>query len=99
MNISSMIVGIGTSGDRAIGRSGNLEIWKSGNLEILEMAPDAGLCASCAHVNVIVTERGSTFYLCARSKSDPRFPRYPRLPVLACIGYDEKSCTRSSPRD
>jgi hypothetical protein len=50
------------------------------------------------HVNVIVSDRGSTFYACLRAKTDPRFPRYPRLPVVACIGYDEKLCTPSSPR-
>jgi hypothetical protein len=65
----------------------------------LEISPGAGLCASCAHANVIVSDRGSTFYLCTLSASDPRFVKYPRLPVVACIGYDEKSCTRSSPRD
>jgi hypothetical protein len=59
--------------------------------------PDVGLCASCAHAARIVTDRGSEFYLCERSKTDPRFPRYPRLPVVACIGYDEKACTRSDP--
>jgi hypothetical protein len=61
--------------------------------------PDAGLCAACAHAKVIVSDRGATFYSCLRSKTDPRFPRYPRLPVLACIGYDERSCTPSSRRD
>jgi hypothetical protein len=53
----------------------------------------------CVHAAVIVSDRGSTFYRCERSKTDPRFPRYPRLPVLACIGYDEKACTPSGPRD
>jgi hypothetical protein len=60
---------------------------------------EVGLCATCAHVNVITSDRGSTFYACLRSKTDARFPRYPRLPVLSCIGYDEKACTSSSPRD
>jgi len=60
---------------------------------------DAGLCATCLHLKVIVSDRGSTFYSCLLSKTDPRFPRYPRLPVIACIGYDEKSCTPSSPHD
>jgi len=59
----------------------------------------AGLCATCAHVAVIVSDRGSRFYRCERSKTDPRFPRYPPLPVVRCIGYDEGACTRSSPRD
>lgn len=57
-----------------------------------------GLCATCRYVQVIGTDRGSRFYLCERSKTDPRFPRYPELPVVSCIGYDELPCTRSSPR-
>jgi hypothetical protein len=48
------------------------------------------LCAACAHAEVIVTDRGSIFYLCLRSKTDPRFPRYPRLPVVACVGYEKR---------
>jgi GNAT superfamily N-acetyltransferase len=48
----------------------------------------AGLCATCQHVQVITSPRGSTFYLCERSRTDARYPRYPRLPVLACAGYD-----------
>jgi hypothetical protein len=56
-----------------------------------------GLCATCVHARVVVSDRGSRFYFCERSKTDPRFPRYPPLPVVACIGYDEKACTGSSP--
>jgi hypothetical protein len=66
-------------------------------LEIRES--EAGLCAACVHARVIENDRGSRFFMCERSKTDPRFPRYPRLPVVACIGYDEKTCTPSSPRD
>jgi hypothetical protein len=36
----------------------------------------------------IVSDRGSVFYLCGLSKTDPRFPKYPELPVLACVGYE-----------
>jgi len=46
-----------------------------------------GLCASCVHLLVITSDRGSEFVQCALSKTDPRFSRYPRLPVLACDGY------------
>jgi hypothetical protein len=49
---------------------------------------DAGLCAGCAHVRVVRSRRGSVFYLCQRSASDPSFPRYPRLPVVVCRGYE-----------
>ena len=46
-----------------------------------------GLCAECAHGRTIVSGRGSTFWLCRLSASDPRFARYPRLPVLRCAGF------------
>ena len=48
----------------------------------------AGLCGTCQHSRVVETKRGSTFRLCQRSTTDPRFPRYPTLPVLRCIGYE-----------
>lgn len=46
-----------------------------------------GLCATCEHSRIIETARGSRFYLCRLSETDPRFPRYPSLPVLRCEGY------------
>lgn len=48
----------------------------------------AGLCARCTHCQTIGNSRGSTFYLCGRAATDPRYPRYPRLPVLACPGHE-----------
>lgn len=53
-----------------------------------------GLCASCRHVQVIETPRGSTFYLCRLSAVNPDFPKYPRLPVLRCAGYEADSRNR-----
>jgi hypothetical protein len=47
----------------------------------------AGLCEACAHAQIVTSSRGSRFYLCRLSFSDPRYPRYPPLPVLACKGY------------
>jgi hypothetical protein len=47
----------------------------------------AGLCASCRFVEVITSSRGSTFYLCTLSATDPAFRRYPVLPVRHCSGY------------
>lgn len=49
-----------------------------------------GLCASCAHVNLITSDRGSRFYQCRRGLHDPAFPKYPVLPVRHCRGYEEK---------
>jgi hypothetical protein len=46
-----------------------------------------GLCADCAHVQIVVSARGSRFYLCRMSFVDPSFPRYPPLPVIACRGF------------
>jgi len=48
-----------------------------------------GLCATCAHVQRITSSKGSTFYLCRLSETDPRFRKYPALPVTACIGYQQ----------
>ena len=50
----------------------------------------AGLCADCMHSRRITSDRGSTFYLCERSASEPQFPKYPRLPVAQCAGYERK---------
>lgn len=47
----------------------------------------SGLCATCAHVRVVTSSKGSTFLLCERSRTDPSFRRYPTLPVLACRGF------------
>jgi hypothetical protein len=52
--------------------------------------PHGGLCALCAHVRVVRSGRGSTFYLCERSLSDRRFAKYPRLPLTSCDGFDRK---------
>ncbi|HEX5307649.1 MAG TPA: hypothetical protein VFW38_01065 [Solirubrobacteraceae bacterium] len=50
--------------------------------------PPVGLCESCVHSQRVPNTRGSTFFLCRRSRSDPSYPRYPRLPVLACPGHE-----------
>lgn len=49
----------------------------------------AGLCAACRHARAIVSAKGSEFWLCERSKTEPaRFAKYPRLPVLRCEGFE-----------
>lgn len=48
---------------------------------------EAGLCTDCLHARRVESARGSRFFLCELSASDPRFPKYPRLPVLSCSGY------------
>ena len=47
-----------------------------------------GLCESCLWSRRVVSAKGSEFWLCGRSETDPGFPKYPRLPVLHCPGYE-----------
>lgn len=46
-----------------------------------------GLCLACVHSRKIKADRGSIFFLCQLSETDPGFPKYPRLPMLSCRGY------------
>ena len=57
----------------------------------------AGLCASCRFVEVITSSRGSAFYLCTLSETNPRFSRYPMLPVRECSGYQREPSVPTSP--
>jgi hypothetical protein len=50
-----------------------------------------GLCHDCRFKRLIKSDRGSTFYLCARSAFDASYPKYPRLPVLQCAGHEPPS--------
>jgi hypothetical protein len=38
------------------------------------------------------------FYLCERSRTDPRYRKYPVLPVVACPGYERLSSPDSGVR-
>ena len=49
-----------------------------------------GLCADCVHARILESDRGSVFWRCDLSATDPRFPKYPRLPVRECSGYEKK---------
>lgn len=58
------------------------------------MSPEkhrVGLCVSCLHVRLVRTDRGTVFYQCQRSITDPTYPKYPRLPVVQCPGHELKS--------
>lgn len=57
----------------------------------------AGLCASCRFVEVITSSRGSAFYLCTLSETNPAFRRYPILPVRVCSGYQREPSVPHSP--
>lgn len=58
---------------------------------------EAGLCARCRWMRRITSDRGSVFYLCRRSATDPAFPKYPRLPVLHCRGYEKMPPANAPP--
>ncbi len=51
------------------------------------MTAPKGLCGGCRHARAVRSDRGSTFLLCLRSRSDARYPKYPCLPVRTCPGY------------
>ncbi|PYV32795.1 MAG: hypothetical protein DMG22_11990 [Acidobacteria bacterium] len=53
--------------------------------------PAAGLCSACRHARIVRSDRGSRFYLCERSRTDPRFAMYPRLPVTSCSGFEPRN--------
>ena len=57
--------------------------------------PSPGLCARCVHVQRVTNARGSIFYLCRLSFTDPEFPRYPPLPVLTCRGFTPDTTGRN----
>jgi hypothetical protein len=50
-----------------------------------------GLCADCRHARRVESDRGSVFWRCELSVSDPSFPKYPRLPVRECRGYEAEA--------
>jgi hypothetical protein len=50
----------------------------------------AGLCDACRHQKLIRNTRGSTFSLCERAKTDKRFAKYPPIPVVRCVGFQER---------
>jgi hypothetical protein len=50
---------------------------------------DPGLCGRCTHARLVISDRGSQFWLCkAATEANPRLRRYPPLPVLACDVFD-----------
>jgi len=53
-----------------------------------EQLARVGLCAHCRHARAIRSAKDSQFWLCERSKLDPRFAKYPRLPVPTCAGFE-----------
>ncbi|MBM4254874.1 MAG: hypothetical protein FJ147_03145 [Deltaproteobacteria bacterium] len=54
-----------------------------------------GLCVDCQHTKVIVSGKGSQFFLCQRAETDSCYSKYPRLPMLQCSGYEPQEQTGS----
>jgi hypothetical protein len=52
------------------------------------MNAQVGLCASCRHARRLRSSKGSDFWLCERSRSDPKYRKYPQLPVVSCPGHE-----------
>jgi hypothetical protein len=57
-----------------------------------------GLCSDCRFMRLVESDRGSRFYLCELSATNPAFPKYPRLPVLQCTGYERLGVAGETPR-
>jgi GrpB-like predicted nucleotidyltransferase (UPF0157 family) len=57
----------------------------------------AGLCADCIHARRVESARGSVFFLCELSVTDPHFAKYPRLPVIFCSGFTREMTRRADP--
>jgi hypothetical protein len=57
-----------------------------------------GLCFDCRWMRRMKSARGSSFYFCERSLTDPAFPKYPRLPVLQCAGYESVRREKEKPK-
>jgi hypothetical protein len=73
---------------REANRSQKLSRYSVGMDQRHEKSVRIGLCERCKHVRRIESDRGSVFYMCQLSSTDPKFPKYPRLPVLRCTGYE-----------
>lgn len=65
----------------------------------LEEEKRVGLCFRCGQARRVQSDRGSVYFRCLRSRTDPRYSPYPRLPVLRCAGYEEQRSSREDPPD
>ena len=48
-----------------------------------------GLCRDCRNAKIMRSDRGSVFYRCMLSDTNPDFAKYPTLPVLNCSGWQK----------
>ncbi|MBK7643246.1 MAG: hypothetical protein IPJ19_09370 [Planctomycetes bacterium] len=50
--------------------------------------PPRSLCETCRHVRRVESAKGSVFFLCRRSETEPVFRKYPPQPVVECRGFE-----------
>ncbi|MEZ4826909.1 MAG: hypothetical protein R3C61_11600 [Bacteroidia bacterium] len=48
------------------------------------------LCHTCAFMREVSNKRGSIFFQCEKSRSNPSYARYPMQPVWTCKGYEPR---------
>ena len=92
--VRGTIAGVGSAGPAARARTSRdrAELYSVNMLAREEtLQQNIGLCATCQFMRRMESDRGSTFYLCQLSATDPSFPKYPRLPILQCMGYQQVS--------
>lgn len=49
--------------------------------------PRVGLCSVCEHGRVVVSGKGSRFWMCELSLTDAGYRKYPPTPVRECGGF------------
>jgi len=54
-----------------------------------QVPPGAGLCATCRHAAVVVSDRGNRFVRCTLAETDPSYAKYPALPMRRCPGFQD----------
>jgi len=48
------------------------------------------LCETCTSMREVTTPKGSRFFLCQLSQTNPAYPKYPPQPVVRCEGFKQK---------
>ena len=48
------------------------------------------LCHHCRQMRVVVSGKGTVFYLCQLAATDVRYRKYPPQPVARCSGYQSQ---------
>ena len=59
-----------------------------------DIDPRVGLCSVCVHSRRVESGKGSVFWICELSRTNPRFRKYPPLPVVRCPGFERETKQR-----